>query len=215
MNNRVLALGTLLTLGGLEARAFDEPPAFEEPPQLSTPVLYDIGWPSEIFTALNRNPEQHFGYAKQILRALGNAVENGEASQSESGKRFLLELPEAMSGTFSVNVSPTSEGAWVISGHTKMEPGSPYVYGDNIIWTVPGCKQEGRSHLTHVFRMQKPMDELKQSVNIGEKTNDVTSEVELKGAGHLSVSGTDSPESAEMYKKFSEEVICKIERALK
>lgn len=209
MNNRTLALGTLLTLGSLEAHAFDEPP------QLRTPVLYDIGWPSEIFTALSQNPEQHFGYAKQILRALGNAVENEDSSQSESGKRFLLELPEGMPGTFSVNVSPTGEGAWVISGHTKMEPGSPYVYGDNIVWTVPGCKQEGRSHLTHAFRMQKPMDELKQSVHIGEKANDVTSEVELKGAGHLSASGTDYPESAASYKKFSKEIICEIERALR
>lgn len=209
MNNRILALGTLLTLGSLEAHAFDEPP------QLSTPVLYDIALPGEVFTALSRDPEQHFGYAKQILRALENAVGNGKSSQSERARRFLLELPEAMPGTFSVNVSPTGKGAWVVSGHTKMAPGSPYVYGDNIVWTVPGCKQEGRSHLTHGFRMQNSTDELKQSVNIGEKATDLTSEVELKGAGHLSTNGTDSPESAASYKKFSKEVICKIERALK
>lgn len=202
MKTSTLALGSLLCAWPQETKGSDnDGRGFAKPAHLDTPVLYDVTNPGDVFAAMKRNADMHFAYAEQVLAAL----ENGTRSDS---------LPKSTPGTFTVNVNPDGKGGWIVSGFTKMEPGSPYVFADNIVWTMPGCGKEGRSHLTHRFSQEGTKESVSQSVWTSENPEDTTSTVNFRN-NTLSTVGRVDADRMQRYDEIAQRVVCNIEAALK
>lgn len=206
-------LGSLLTLATLTGADFDEE-SVGAPPEVKTPVLYDVANPTGLYKSIERDPELQLAYAEQVLKALSASVKEDSRSPTKPSS-FLTTLSPSTPGTFTVNVSMDEQGNLVVNGHTKMEPDSPYVYADNIIWTSPACDAEGRSHLTHGFRKQDVKGEVSQSVWTGMLPQDTKSSVDFRDEESLSVAGEEHQTRLAQYKEVAKQVACEIESALK
>lgn len=206
MRTSVLAIGSLLCLG---AKGLDEP-GYGAPVITDTPVLYDVATPQDTYAAVERETNMHFAYAEQVLKALEDAVQNG-STPNQRPNSFLRKLSPSTPGTLSINAHRDDKGNLTVTGFTEMSAGSPYVYADNIAWTSPGCKKQGRSHLSHRFNQEGASQTVNQSVWIHERT--IESKMTL-GDESLITTDAEDPERAERYEKIAARVACSIEAAL-
>ena len=191
--------------GGLVAFDYKDPPEGSLPFDPKSPVLYDVASPRDAFRQLQADPNLHFAYGEQVLRALEDTAR--PKNKVADPERLLFEKPfPRTSGEMAVSVTRNDTGQ-VIFGRTQMPEESPYVYADTITLSAPPCKGVGNTHLTLTYRM-KGEEGVRQSIETtGRNIAETKSTVSL-GAQETAITGAEHVERMEAYNQLVARVMC-------